>query len=58
MGHSKTQTMQTEYFFLTLDSFFSVLQLQNGVKCVMMFVIYPQTAQTRHLTVDLIDKRV
>ena len=45
-------------FFLTLDSFFSVLQLQNSVKYVVMFVIYPQAAQTRHLTVDSIDKRV
>ena len=52
------QTMQTEYFVLTLDSLFSVLQLQNSVKYVVMFIIYPQTAQTRHLTVDSIDKGV
>ena len=52
------QTMQTEYFFLKLDSLFSVLQLQNSVKHVVMFVIYPQVVQTRHLTVDSIDKRV
>ena len=52
------QTMQTEYFFLTLDSLFWVLQLQNSVKYVVMFIIYPQTAQTQHLTVDSIDKGV
>ena len=52
------QTMQTEYFFQTLDSLFSDLQLQNSVKYVGMFIIYPQTAQTRHLTVDSIDKGV
>ena len=40
------QTMQTEYFYLTFDSLSSVLQLQNSVKYVMMFVIYPQTTQT------------
>ena len=73
-GHPKTQTMQTadcrlqtvqtvqtvqtEYFFLTLDSLFSVLQLQNSVKYVVMFIIYPQIAKTRHLTVDSIDKGV
>ena len=63
-GHPKTQAMQTadrapvdrcrpcrpNTFFLTLDSLFSVLQLQNGVKYVLMFVIYQQDAQTRHLT--------
>ena len=54
------QTVQTEleYFFLTLDSLFSVLQLQNSVKYVVMFIIYPQIAKTRHLTVDSIDKGV
>ena len=45
-------------FFLTLDSFFSVLQVQNIVKYLVMFVIYPQTMQTQHLTIDSIDKRV
>ena len=40
------QTMQTEYFFLTLDSLSSVLQLQNSVKYVIMFFIYPKTTQT------------
>ena len=85
--------MQTEYFFLTLDSFFSVLQLQSSVKYVVMFqkstflnsnsignsratglsvedcyvlpslnkvnlFMYPQAVQTRHLTVDSIDKRI
>ena len=61
-GQTKMQTMQmamqTEYFFLKLDSLFSVLQLQNSVKYVVMFVVYPQVVQTRHLTVDSIDKRV
>ena len=52
------QTMQTEYFFLLLDSLFWVLHLQNSVKYVVMFIIYPQTAQTRHLTVNSIDKGV
>ena len=35
-------TMQTEYFFLTLGSLFSVLQLHNSVQYFLMFVIYPQ----------------
>ena len=52
------QTVQTEYFFSNTFSLFSVLRLQNSVKYVVMFVIYPQTAQTRRLTVDSIDKRV
>ena len=63
-GHTKMQTMQTvqtamqtEYFFLKLDSLLLVLQLQNSVKYVVMFVVYPQVVQTRHLTVDSIDKR-
>ena len=50
--------MQTEYFSLKLDSLFSVLQLQNSAKYVVMFVVYPQVEQTRHLTVDSIDKCV
>ena len=55
------QTVQTENFFSNTwitFSLFSVLRLQNSVKYVVMFVIYPQTAQTRRLTVDSIDKRV
>ena len=42
--------------FLTLDSLFSVPQLQNSVQDFLMFVIYPQAAQTvaQHLTVDSI----
>ena len=32
------QSMQTEYFFLTLDSLFSVLQLENNVKYVVMLI--------------------
>ena len=44
--------MQTEYFFPdTLLTFFR-FQLQNSVHCIRMFVIYPQAAQTQHLTVD------
>ena len=31
-------------FFLTLGSLFSVLQFQNSVQYVLMFVIYPQAA--------------
>ena len=33
-------------FFLTLDSLVSVRQLQSRVQYVLMFVIYPQAAQT------------
>ena len=52
------QTVQTEYFFLTIDPLFSVLQLQSSVQYALMFVIYPQAVQTHHLTVDSVDKRV
>ena len=52
------QTVQTEWFFLTLDSLFSVFQLQSSVQYILMFVIYPQAAQTQHSTVDSIDIRV
>ena len=67
--HPKTQTMQTAdcrlqtvqtgyFFFLTLDSLFSVLQLQSSVQYILMLVIYPQAAQTPHSTVVSIDIRV
>ena len=52
------QTMQTEYFFsntwLTFFGFAVKIVLNTSSR---MFVIYSQTAQTRHLTVDSIDKR-
>ena len=46
------QTVQTDRadhadrvpFFLTLGSLFSILQFQNSVQYVLMFVIYPQAA--------------
>ena len=38
-------------FFLTLDSLFSVLQSQNSVQYVLVFVIYPQPAHPQHLNV-------
>ena len=52
------QTVHTEYFFLTLDSLFSVMQLPSSAQYVFMLAIYPQATQTQHLTVDSIDKRV
>ena len=32
--------------------------MQTSVKCVVLFVIYPQAAQTQHLTIDLMDNRI
>ena len=55
----RLQTVQTGYFFfLTLDSLFSVLQLQSSVQYILMLVIYPQAVQTPHSTVVSIDIRV
>ena len=48
------QTVQTEYFFLTLESLFSVLR---SVIYVLVFVIYPQATQIQHPTINSIDKR-
>ena len=49
------QTVQTEY--LTWF-FFQFSCYKNSAQYVQMFVIYPQAAQTWHLTIDSIDKHV
>ena len=56
-GHPKTQTMQTvQTEYLKRDSLFLVPQLQNRVQYFLMFVMYPQPEQTRHLTVDSVGR--
>ena len=55
--HLKTQTCRLcrlcrlSAFSLTSFSLFSALQLQSSAQNVVMFVMYPQAAQTQHLAV-------
>ena len=55
---SKCRPCGLSVLFLHLTHFFQFYSYKNSVQYFLMFVSYPQTVQTRHLTVDLKGKRV